>query len=76
MRFSHKNPKLTMSATIKLYALPEETATPGLRPLEKRDVPAACALLNAYLSRFHLAAVFSEEEFAHWFLTIPGVIYS
>ncbi len=74
--FSHQNKKLTMSATIKLYALPEKTTTPGLRALEARDVPAARVLLNKYLAAFHLSVEFSEEEFAHWFLPRQGVVYA
>jgi glycylpeptide N-tetradecanoyltransferase len=74
--FSHQNKKLTMSATIKLYALPPKTATPGLRPLEARDVAATRVLLNKYLAAFHLSVEFSEEEFAHWFLPRQGVVYA
>lgn len=42
---------MTMARTIRLYALPETPRLAGIRPLEPRDVPAACVLLNAYLLR-------------------------
>ena len=32
-----------MARTIKLYKLPDKPKTPGIRPLEKRDVPQVCA---------------------------------
>ncbi len=34
---------MTMARTIKLYKLPDKPKTPGIRPLEKRDVPQVCA---------------------------------
>ena len=34
-------PRMTMARTIKLYKLPDKPRTPGIRPLEKRDVPQA-----------------------------------
>lgn len=30
---------MTMARTIKLYKQPDQPATPGLRPMEDRDVP-------------------------------------
>lgn len=36
-------PRMTMARTIKLYKLPDMPRTPGIRPLEKRDVPQVCA---------------------------------
>ena len=32
-------PRMTMARTIKLYKLPDETATPGLRRMRPEDVP-------------------------------------
>ena len=32
-------PRMTMACTIKLYKLPDETATPGLRRMRPEDVP-------------------------------------
>ena len=35
----HMQPRMTMARTLKLYKLPEQTQTPGLRPLTKADIP-------------------------------------
>ncbi len=31
-------PRMTMARTLKLFKLPEQTQTPGIRPLEEKDV--------------------------------------
>jgi glycylpeptide N-tetradecanoyltransferase len=59
-------PRMTMARTIKLYRLPSTTATPGLRAMEARDVPAVTALLNRHLEQFKLTQHFLEDEVAHW----------
>ena len=75
--FSRLAPRMTMARTLKLYKLPEEPLlrASGLRKMEPADVPQACALLRAHLSKFALAASFSEAEMSHWFLERPGVVY-
>jgi glycylpeptide N-tetradecanoyltransferase len=65
-----------MARTLKLFKLPDEPLIPGLRPLEKRDVPSACKLLANYLKHFQLAPQMTEDEFEYWFLTREGVIYT
>jgi glycylpeptide N-tetradecanoyltransferase len=57
---------MTMARTIKLYRLPSSTATPGLRAMEARDVPAVTGLLNSHLAQFKLTQHFSDDEVAHW----------
>jgi len=74
--FSQLGPRMTLSRLIKLYQLPETTQTPGVRPLEPRDVEVAHALLEQYLKKFRISATFTKEEFAHWFLTQAGVVNS
>lgn len=74
--FSQLGPRMTLSRVIKLYQLPETTQTPGVRPLEPRDVEVASTLLENYLKKYRLAATFNKEEFAHWFLTRDGVVNS
>lgn len=32
-------PRMTLARTLKLYKLPEQPVTEGLRPLEPKDVP-------------------------------------
>ncbi|KAL0441387.1 UNVERIFIED_CONTAM: Glycylpeptide N-tetradecanoyltransferase 1 [Sesamum radiatum] len=50
--FSRLGARMTMSRTIKLYKLPEQTATPGFRKMEPHDVPAVTRLLRNYLKQF------------------------
>lgn len=74
--FSRLQPRMTMTRTIKLYAVKSETATPGIREMCPEDVAAACKLLMEYLSQFEMHVEMTEEEFAHWLLPRKGVIYS
>jgi glycylpeptide N-tetradecanoyltransferase len=67
---------MTMARMLKRYKLPTETATPGLRPMEKKDVKSACELLKGHLDQFKLVVSFSEEDFEHWFLPREKVITS
>ena len=76
VKFSHLGPRMTMARTLRLYRLPEEPQVPGIRKMVAADVPQSCALLKRYLAQFKLSLAFSEEEFAHWFLTREGVVYS
>jgi Myristoyl-CoA:protein N-myristoyltransferase, C-terminal domain len=39
---------MTMARTIKLYKLSEETATPGIRPMQQSDVPQVPSLLATH----------------------------
>jgi len=73
-KFTFKHPKLTYKGTIKYYDLPKVTST-NLQPLQIRDVPKACALVNSYLKTYELHVQFTEDEFVHWFLT-KDCVYS
>ncbi|KAG6092643.1 glycylpeptide N-tetradecanoyltransferase [Claviceps sp. LM220 group G6] len=53
---------------IRKYALPDEAATKGLRPMQEQDVDAVVSLLTRYLARFDMAPEFTAEEAKHWFL--------
>jgi len=72
--FSRLSTRMTMSRTIKLYQLPQEPVTKGLRPIENKDIPQALALLNNHLKKFKLVQEFHEEEFGHWFLPRDGIM--
>nr|XP_019704637.1 glycylpeptide N-tetradecanoyltransferase 1 [Elaeis guineensis] len=74
--FSHLGDRMTMSRTIGLYKLLESTATPGLRKMEYRDVPAVTRLLRGYLSRFAVAPEFDENDVEHWLLPREDVVDS
>ncbi len=67
---------MTLARTIKLYKLSAEPQTKGVRALEAKDVPEACAMLSAYLKKFQLSQTYNNDEFAHWFLPRDGVIHS
>ncbi|XP_032823135.1 glycylpeptide N-tetradecanoyltransferase 2 isoform X1 [Petromyzon marinus] len=74
VKFSHLSRNMTMQRTLKLYRLPEDLKTQGLRPMEARDVKRVHALLLLYLQRFHLTPVMDEEEVSHWLLPREGII--
>ncbi|KKA29855.1 hypothetical protein TD95_000432 [Thielaviopsis punctulata] len=56
-------------AMVRKYALPTETATPGLRPMKASDADAVLGLLRKYLKRYEFVPVWTKEEFLHWFPT-------
>mmetsp|Transcript_25415 Transcript_25415/g.60438 ORF Transcript_25415/g.60438 Transcript_25415/m.60438 type:complete len:403 (-) Transcript_25415:339-1547(-) len=76
INFSRLGARMTMARTIKLYKLPDTTATPGLREMEPRDVPQVTELLKEYLKGFKLAPVLDEEEVRHWLLPVKNVMDS
>ncbi|XP_073048341.1 glycylpeptide N-tetradecanoyltransferase 1-like [Primulina eburnea] len=74
--FSRLGPRMTMSRTIKLYKLPDQTATPGFRKMEPHDVPAVTRLLRNYLKQFVVAPDFDELDVEHWLLPRENVVNS
>ncbi|KAK9815469.1 hypothetical protein WJX72_004194 [[Myrmecia] bisecta] len=72
--FSRLQPRMTMARTLKLYKLPTEPQTPGIRPLQKRDVPQVTRLLTQYLAGFAMAPLFTEEEVEHYLMPVTDVI--
>ncbi|KAL8522572.1 hypothetical protein ACS0TY_012648 [Phlomoides rotata] len=74
--FSRLGARMTMSRTIKLYRLPDQTVTPGFRKMELRDVPAVTRLLRNYLNQFAVAPDFDEDDVEHWLLPKEGVVDS
>jgi len=74
--FSHLGPRMTMARTIKLYKVPEQPQLPGIRQMEKKDMPRVFELVSGYLSQFTLHPEFKEDELAHWILPREGVIFS
>lgn len=57
---------------IRKYAVPEKTSTPGLREMQKKDVPAVHKLMTKYEARFDMGVEWTEEETAHWLLQPHG----
>lgn len=76
VQFASLSKNMTMQRTIKLYKLPQEPRTAGLKLLEKRHVDSACANLNKSLSKYKLHQTFSVEEFEHWFTPQKDIVYS
>ncbi|XP_057967731.1 glycylpeptide N-tetradecanoyltransferase 1 isoform X2 [Malania oleifera] len=74
--FSRLGARMTMSRTIKLYKLPDSTASPGFRKMELRDVPAVTRLIRNYLKQFVVAPDFDENDVEHWLLPAENVVDS
>jgi len=74
--FSRLSPRMTMARTMKLYKLPAQPTIEGLRPMTPADIPSAKKLLNNYLSKFSLAPMMTDDDFAHWLLPREGVVNS
>lgn len=58
----------TKARQITRFHLPPNTATPGLRVMQPKDVPAVQDLLDRYLKRFEMAPLFDRGEVEHWLL--------
>jgi glycylpeptide N-tetradecanoyltransferase len=74
--FSRLAPRMTLARLTKLYKLPTETSTNGLRPMRPSDVPSVTKLLTSYLQKFQLRVHFTDDDIAHWLLPRPKVIQS
>lgn len=66
--FSHLPPDKTKASMVAHYALPNATKTPGLRPMQPKDVDAVFDLLHKFQNRYDLVQVFQREELSHWLL--------
>ena len=74
--FSRPNSRMTLARMVKLYKLPDQPTTPGMRPMEPKDVDQVTALLNEYLAQFTLKTLFTNDDMAHWLLPRKDVIDS
>jgi glycylpeptide N-tetradecanoyltransferase len=72
--FSRIGNRMTMARMQKLYKLPDAPLTPGLRPMEPKDVDGVHDLLTNYLEKFQLKILFTREEVAHSLLPRDKVI--
>eukprot|EP01024_Parvocaulis_polyphysoides_P012371 TRINITY_DN1445_c0_g2_i10.p5 TRINITY_DN1445_c0_g2~~TRINITY_DN1445_c0_g2_i10.p5 ORF type:complete len:182 (-),score=38.90 TRINITY_DN1445_c0_g2_i10:1260-1805(-) len=66
---------MTMARTIKLYRLPEDPVTPGVRDMEEKDAPIITKMLNEYLKKFSIAPLMSNEEVVHWLMPRDDVVH-
>ena len=62
----------TLARLIVKNRVPDVTASPGLREIEDRDAQQVGDLLRAYLARFDLSPVMSDEEILHNFYSGKG----
>ncbi|KAG0336242.1 Glycylpeptide N-tetradecanoyltransferase 2 [Podila humilis] len=74
--FSHLGRNMTMARLVKLYKLKATTSTPGLRPMEEKDVAAVSKLMNKYMSTFDIAPHFGEADVRHWLIPRHGVVWA
>lgn len=58
----------TKARQITKFGLPSVTNTPGLRPMQHKDIDPVHLLLERFLRRFDLAPEFDREEIEHWLL--------
>lgn len=56
----------TKARQVAKNQLPENTATPGLRPMEEKDVEAVYDLLDRFSQRYDMNQAFTREEVDHW----------
>ena len=66
--FSNLPPDQTNADMVARYALPGATKTPGLRPLEQRDIDQVYTLFHQYQERFELEQIFTKDDMVHWLL--------
>lgn len=60
-----------MAQMIKLYRLPDEPRTKGIRQFRKEDCLQVAGLLSSYLARFKIAPQMTSEDIEHWSPSIP-----
>ncbi len=65
----------TMASYIKLYRVPDEIQTTGLRQMNRGDVPALQQFLEQYHNKHSdLYQVFSEEEVQYYFMPRDNIV--
>ena len=66
-----------MANFIKMHKLPADTDTDGLRQMEPKDVKQVTKAINKHLyENYKVHITFSEDEVAHFFLPLNGVMHS
>jgi glycylpeptide N-tetradecanoyltransferase len=68
VQFSSIHRNMTLQRMIRLYRLPDEAKTVGLRVMERSDVQVVFRLLNQYLNRFDLVPVLKTAAEVEWWL--------
>lgn len=76
VKFTYLNPKLNISRAKIIYGLPKNLTIDNVREMKKSDVDQVHYLLNNYLKKFNVHAIFSKDEIKHWFTPLDKVVYS
>ena len=76
VKFTYLNPKLNISRAKIIYKIAKTTTIDNVREMKKSDVDQVHYLLNNYLKKFKIHAIFSKEEIKHWFTPLDKVVYS
>jgi glycylpeptide N-tetradecanoyltransferase len=76
IKFTYLHRNITMSRAKNIYSLSKNPTIDNLREMKISDVNSIHMLLNNYLKKFKIHAIFSKEEVAHWFLPIDKVVYT
>jgi len=65
-----------MARYIKMHKVPDNTQTPGLRAMQKKDVAVVHKLLNTYLQQYKIHIQFTLGEIEHFLVPRNNVIES
>ena len=65
-----------MARYIKMHKVPDQISTPGLRAMEKKDVPIVHKMLNNYLQQYKIHIQFTQAEIEHFLIPREWVIES
>jgi glycylpeptide N-tetradecanoyltransferase len=76
VKFTYLNPKLNISRAKIIYGLSKKLTIDYVREMKKSDVDQIHYLLNNYLKKFEIHAIFSKEEIKHWFTPLDKVVYT
>lgn len=68
VEFLHLPSDQTRASMVARYSLPNATKTPGLRPMEARDMDQVYDLLTRFQERFELVQTFEKKELFHCLL--------
>lgn len=53
------------------FSLPQEVKTPGVRPMEERDIEDVRCMLNRYLEKFKFGPIYTTEVSPHLSFCVP-----
>lgn len=72
IKFCYVARNMTLARMIRVNKIPASVSTPGLRPMEEKDIPQIADLFMRYMKRFVMSPLFNLEETKHHFLSGSG----